>query len=63
MLKEMKIRSLLITVDSDSGVWVSDDHVLCVLQKNMRAFFFFFFSKEISIADELFKYFTTFIQD
>lgn len=43
MLKEMKIRSLLITVDSDSGVWVSDDHVLCVLQKNMRAFFFFFF--------------------
>lgn len=60
MLKEMKIRSLLITVDSDSSVWVSDYHVLCVLQKNMRAFFFF---KEISIADELFMYFTTFLQD
>lgn len=48
MLKEMKIRSLLITVDSDSGVWVSDDHVLCVLQKNMRAFFFFFFQGNLN---------------
>lgn len=36
MLKERKIRSLLISAGSDSGARISDDHVL---QKNMHAFF------------------------
>lgn len=32
MLKERKIKSLLITADSDRGACFSDDDVLCVSQ-------------------------------
>lgn len=32
MLKERKIKSLLITADSDRGAWFPDGGVLCVLQ-------------------------------
>lgn len=32
ILKERKIKSLLITTDSDRAAWFSDGGVLCVLQ-------------------------------
>lgn len=52
MLKERKMRSLLISAGSDSGARISDDRVLCVLQKNIYVPFF----KEVSTA-ELFFFF------
>lgn len=53
MLKERKMRSLLISAGSDSGARISDDRVLCVLQKNIYVPFF----KEVSTAELSFFFF------
>lgn len=53
MLKERKMRSLLISAGSDSGARISDDRVLCVLQKNIYVPFF----KEVSTAELFFFFF------